>query len=246
LGAALFYAWIAGFSLPALRAIVLLCIHCLYRLQYYKITLFQLFALMLLVTLLLDPLTVFSLSFWLSFSAMAAVFILIWFIQKDTIIFTNKAPTKQILKSGYLKLWRVCFSQVMLTLFILPLQITIFSGFSWISVLINLIFIPIFSVLILPVLLTAVMLLPAMPLISRILIEVVNECLNMVQRIWDRLTANDIIWIELDGVLNFIYYQSLLLIFVLLISGLVFKPLRIVLHCLTLLILPLFCYNYVT
>jgi len=246
LGAALFYAWIAGFSLPALRAIVLLCIHCLYRFQYYKVKMFQLFAFMLLVTLLLDPLTMFSLSFWLSFSAMAAVFILVWFIQKEPIVIINKAPAKQLLKNGFHKLKRLCYSQIMLTLFILPLQITIFSGFSWISVLINLIFIPVFSVLILPALLTAVMLLPVMPQISRILIEVVNELLNMIQKMWDRLTVNDIIWIELDGVLNLMIYQSSLLIFVLLISGLVFKPLRMVLHCLTLLLLPLFCYSYVT
>jgi len=243
LGAALFYAWIAGFSLPALRATVLLCIHCLYRLQYYKINMFQLFVLMLLVTLFLDPLTVFSVSFWLSFSAMAAVFTLVWFIQKEPIVVINNASKKQILKHGFHKLRRLCYSQVMLTLFMLPLQITIFSGFSWISVLINLVFIPVFSVLILPALLTAVMLLPVMPTISGILIEVVNEFLNMIQQIWDRLTVNDIIWIELDGVLNLINYQSILLIFVLLISGLVFKPLRMELHCLTLLLLPLFSYS---
>ncbi len=242
--AAIFYAWIAGFSLPALRAIVLLCIHCLYRVQYYKVTLFQLFAAMLLVTLLLDPLMVFSISFWLSFSAMASVFLLVWVSRKDTVI-RNKSPIKQMLKNGYRKLTKVCCSQVLLTLLLLPIQITVFSGFSWLSAIVNLIFIPIFSVLILPVLLFAVILLPVMPMVSRVLIDTVNALLNIIQEIWGELTTNDVIWIELGGALNTVFYNSLLLMFVLLMAGLIFKPLQVAFHSLSLLLLPLVCYSYI-
>ncbi|WP_255550658.1 ComEC/Rec2 family competence protein [Moritella sp. 28] len=242
--AAIFYAWIAGFSLPALRAIVLLCIHCLYRIQYYKVTLFQLFATMLLVTLLLDPLTAFSISFWLSFSAMAAVFMLVWIYQKETEI-RDESPIKQALKNGYRKLTTVCCNQMLLTLLLLPIQIAVFSGFSWLSAVVNLIFIPVFSVLILPALLFAVILLPVMPMISRVLMSTVNRFLNIIQEIWVKLTSNDVIWIDVGAELNTVFYNCLLLIFILLMAGLLFKPLQVTFHSLSLLLLPLVCYSYI-
>ncbi|CAM2911662.1 ComEC/Rec2 family competence protein [Moritella viscosa] len=241
---AIFYAWIAGFSLPALRAIVLLCIHCLYRVQYYKVTLFQLFATMLLVTLLLDPLTVFSISFWLSFSAMASVFILVWLSRTGTPV-RDKSPIKQTIKNTYRKLTHVCCNQVLFTLLLLPIQMTIFSGFSWLSAIINLIFIPIFSVLILPVLLFAVILLPVLPMFSRIFMSNVNTLLDIILEIWETLTSNDVIWIDVGTELNTVFYNCLLLMFVLFMAGLIFKPLQVTLHSLSLLLLPLVCYSHI-
>ncbi|QUM78590.1 ComEC/Rec2 family competence protein [Moritella sp. 24] len=240
---ALFYAWIAGFSLPALRAIVLLSLHCLYRFQHYKITLLQMFSTMLVVTLLFDPLTVFSISFWLSFSAIASVFVLIWLIQKEHINLSENNRVKYVLTHCYNKCKRVFYSQVLLTLFILPLQATVFSGFSWISVVVNLIFIPVFSVLVLPVLLTAVMLFTIAPRLSQILIHVVNELLNLILLAWEKLTVDDVIWFDLEVLSSTASYHYCLMIFILLLAGFIFKPLRVAFHSLSLLLLPLYFYS---
>lgn len=241
---AVFYAWLAGFSLPALRAIVLLCIHCLYRIQYYKITLFQLFSSMLFVTLLFDPLTVFSVSFWLSFSAMAAVFILIWYINNNQNSTTENSLIRQVLMNSFHRLKIVVYSQVLLTFLILPLQMTVFSGFSWLSIIINLIFIPVFSVLILPVLLFAVLLVPLMPMLSQFLIWIANHLLNYIQLLWVSLTANNAVWFDLTGHINTMFYNCFLMIFVLLIIAVFIKPLRVACNSISLLLLPLLCYTY--
>ena len=248
---AIFYAWIAGFSLPALRAIILLCLHCLYRVQYYKVTLSQLFSMMLLITLLLDPFAVFSISFWLSFSAMAAVFILVWLnkptkpvaIDRNSVV-TNKDRVTEVIKGVLHKVTHLCYSQVLLTVLILPIQMAVFSGFSLLSALVNLVFIPVFSVLILPVLLLAVLLLAIMPGLSRILIASVNEVLNFIQGVWGALTVNDVIWLEFDGTFDNTFSNSLLLMLVLLIVSFILKPFRGTLHALSLLLLPLICYSY--
>ncbi|PKH07207.1 competence protein ComEC [Moritella sp. Urea-trap-13] len=256
--AAIFYAWIAGFSLPALRAIILLSLHCLYRIQYFKVTLLQLFSSMLLVTLVLDPLTVFAISFWLSFSAMAAVFVVVWLNHKQSqqtlnhiIIVSGQGEVVDLLYRVKLavqismnKVAYLCHSQILLTLLMLPIQVTVFSGFSLLSVLVNLIFIPIFSVFVLPVLLMAVVLLVIAPSVSRILIGVVNYLLNNIQGIWIRLTANDVVWVAFGGVSNGVLLNSLLLLFILLICSVIFKPMRVTFHSLSLLLLPIIGYNY--
>ena len=242
--AALFYAWIAGFSLPALRAIILLCIHSLYRLQYYKVTLLQLFTTMLLVTLILDPLTAFSISFWLSFSAIGSVFILIWIIRPETRYIVENSSIKNRLGMLYQKSARLCHSQILLTLFILPLQVMVFAGFSLLSVIINLIFIPIFSVCILPVLLIAMMLFPVIPIMSGILINIVNMLLNRIQTIWKMVTTYDVIWLDVGNTLTTAVYNLVLLISILLLAGFILKPLRVVFYSLSLLLLPLVYYTY--
>ncbi|WP_242066028.1 ComEC/Rec2 family competence protein [Moritella sp. F3] len=247
----LFYAWIAGFSLPALRAIILLSVHCLYRLQYYKITLVQLFSIMLFVTLIVDPLAVFSVGFWLSFSAMAAVFILVWLNQRQNSIDESSALDKQgnVIKCWYRiklavkavisKLVYLCHSQVLLTLFMLPMQLSVFSGVSLISVIINLIFIPVFSVLVLPVLLIAVLLVGIVPKVSGILLIIVNDVLNSIEAIWARVTVYDGIWIEQEQLISGVYPNAPVLIFILFMMGFIFKPMRVTFHSLCLLLLPL-------
>jgi len=249
---AIFYAWVAGFSLPALRAIILLCLHCLYRVQYYKVTLSQLFAMMLLVTLLLDPLAVFSISFWLSFSAMAAVFILVWInkpsnpagVVRNSVV-TNVDRVTEVSKRSLHKVSNLCYSQMLLTVLILPVQLAIFSGFSVLSALNNLVFIPVFSVLILPVLLLAVLLLAIMPELSGILIDNVNDVLNFIQWLWGTLAVNHVIWLEFGDAFDNTFSNSLLLMLVLLIVSFIFKPLRVTFHTLSLLLLPLVCFSYV-
>jgi competence protein ComEC len=257
--AALFYAWIAGFSLPALRAIILLGIHSLYRLQYYKVTLLQLFSIMLLVTLVVDPLTVFSVSFWLSFFAMAAVFILVW-LNKQQRSVGEKSQVSELDKQVnviavwyYIKWYRIklaakavvsklvylCHSQVLLTLFMLPMQLSVFSGVSLISVIINLIFIPVFSVFVLPVLLIAVLLVGVTPKASGLLVVIVNDVLNRIQAVWARITVNEAIWLDQEQLITGVYPNASLLIFILFMLGFVFKPMRVTFHSLCLLLLPL-------
>ena len=164
-------------------------------------------------------------------------------IDRNSVV-TNKDRVTEVIKGALHKVTHLCYSQVLLTVLILPIQMAVFSGFSLLSALVNLVFIPVFSVLILPVLLLAVLLLAVMPGLSRILIASVNEVLNFIQGVWGSLTVNDVIWLEFDGTFDNTFSNSLLLMLVLLIVSFILKPFRGTLHALSLLLLPLICYSY--
>ena len=235
---AIAYAWLAGFSLPALRAVVLLTITCLYRLCYLRVTLLQLFVFMLLITLLLDPLSLYSTSFWLSFTAMAAVFILLWcgYPNKET----AQIRAKRWWQTGYY----LVIGQLMLNLLLLPVQGLLFAGFSWLAPLVNLIMVPLFSVIVLPLLLFGVLIMPVFPWLSELFFVIVNSLLKQLLIFWEWLDAGGLSWIDFSTISATSGYLLLLLCYILALCGLVIIPLRRISWCLLVTILPLSYYFY--
>ena len=145
------YGYISGFSLPTERALLMLFISMLMLSNKRKVRLFDLLILCLWLILLLDPLAILSSSLWLSFTAMSAIFVFVWVKQN---------PDKQ--RQEELSWWQVLgfrvfiffkwllLLQLVLTLFMLPIQLINFSAISTLSLVINLIAIPLFSWLIIP------------------------------------------------------------------------------------------------
>lgn len=138
------YAWLAGFSIPTQRALVMLMLW----LGLMVIGRFWSGRRILLVTMtiLLATMPWFALNqgFWLSVLAVAAVLAVSqWF--------------------GGRSLWRL---QAGLTLLLLPLVMLFFSGLSWLSLPVNLVLIPLFSLLLIPLLLLASLLLYPAPEIA--------------------------------------------------------------------------------
>jgi competence protein ComEC len=236
LAGAIFYAWIAGFSLPAIRAIVLLCISCLYRVLQLKITLLQLFMLMLVTTLCINPLTVYSLSFWLSFSAMASVFILSWFFHFSKTTGRN-TQDGSVVHPVLLIIAKTFLAQLLLTLLLLPVQGIIFDGFSWLSPFVNLIFIPVFSFFILPALLFGVMILPVWPDLTALIYSVMNYLLEGISYLWTQIVLVVDTWVSLDSTSSSIKF--IILMYALLLGGYIVKPLRKVANSLLLTLVPL-------
>ena len=74
LAAALFYALLAGFSLPTQRALVMLCAGLGMKLLGRAALSWDALGLALIAVLLFDPCAPLSVSFWLSFAAVAALF----------------------------------------------------------------------------------------------------------------------------------------------------------------------------
>ena len=74
---ALCYSQLAGFSLPTIRALVMLVVAALFIVLKQRLTSGELLLYCLLAVLLVDPLAVFAMGFWLSFVAVAAIFLLI-------------------------------------------------------------------------------------------------------------------------------------------------------------------------
>jgi competence protein ComEC len=128
--AAAFYALLAGFEPPVLRALIMLLIliaaALLHRLHKVMRVLSYAWALILL----LDPFAVLSPGLWLSFGAVLAI------------LFVSR---------GRLRLpraWRVALRvQWMLSFALIPLTLYFFGGFAWLSPLVNLLAVPLFSLL---------------------------------------------------------------------------------------------------
>ncbi|MDP9141113.1 MAG: DNA internalization-related competence protein ComEC/Rec2 [Pseudomonadota bacterium] len=128
--AAAFYALLAGFDPPVLRALIMLLMliiaGLLNRLQ--QVTRVLSYAWVLI--LLLDPFAVLSPGLWLSFGAVLAIL---------------------SVSRGRLRLpraWRLALSvQWMLSFALIPLTLYFFEGFAWLSPLVNLLAVPLFSVL---------------------------------------------------------------------------------------------------
>ncbi|HEY1076023.1 MAG TPA: DNA internalization-related competence protein ComEC/Rec2 [Fontimonas sp.] len=125
-----FYALLAGFDPPVLRALIMLLLlilaALLHRLQQPSRVLACAWALILAA----DPFAVLSPGLWLSFGAVAAIL---------------------FVSAGRLRLppaWRLALLvQGMLSLALIPLTLGFFGGFAWLAPLANLIAIPIFTVL---------------------------------------------------------------------------------------------------
>jgi competence protein ComEC len=130
---AIFYAAMAGFSLPTQRAVIMLFAFLLGLFLRKTLSVWCAFALALIIVLLWDPLSTFSVSFWLSFGA---VF---------TILFGM---------SGRLKAeglwWKYGRVQWVVTLALMPLCLLLFQQTSVISFFANMFAIPIIGLFVLP------------------------------------------------------------------------------------------------
>jgi competence protein ComEC len=157
------YGYISGFSLPTQRALLMLLFGLILLSYKQKISLIDLLMLCLWLVLLIDPLAVLSSSLWLSFTAISAILLFIWILYRPQL----SEYSEQIALSR----WKRCGThffmfvkwlfllQLTLTILLLPIQLINFSALSAFSFIINLIAIPLFSWLIIPLTLLGALLL---------------------------------------------------------------------------------------
>ncbi|MCC5856246.1 MAG: DNA internalization-related competence protein ComEC/Rec2 [Idiomarina sp.] len=151
---AFLYAALANFSIATLRAFVLVSLLVLAKSVQVKLPSMQVLLYAVLMVFIIDPVAWMDAGFWLSAGAVAAIFAWQWRVPQ---------PLVQGIKSKAHALWRL---EVMLTLMLLPLSILFFQGTSLIAPVTNLILIPVFTVVVIPFSLFAVLLLPILPTLS--------------------------------------------------------------------------------
>ncbi|MFV0448462.1 MAG: DNA internalization-related competence protein ComEC/Rec2 [Vibrio sp.] len=134
------YAWLAGFTLPTQRALVMCLLNVILTVLRMNIAVSQRIWLTLSAVLLIDPFASLASSFWLSFIAVCAVIYL-------------------YAMTSHWKIWwvKVIVGQLVLVLLMAPVSGYFFGGVSWVSILFNMIFIPWFSFIIVPLLFVAVL-----------------------------------------------------------------------------------------
>ena len=138
---ATFYTALSGFCLPATRALFMLLLWLLLRLWQRSWSGWRIWWCVLALMLALDPWALFSCSFWLSFMAIA----LLW---------------------GTVRYWRhpsLLQIQATMSVGLLPLQLLWFGGVSLLAIPINLLAIPLFCLLLIPLGLLGGLLVPLWP-----------------------------------------------------------------------------------
>jgi competence protein ComEC len=148
----LFYSALAGFGLPTLRAWLMLFLFSVFFVCNKHLAVKRLILLGLSLFILLFPLSIFGLSFWLSFSAVSIICFVFW-----------RWPVKKAgfslmgILSGMVKV------QLCLTVLMLPLVAWQFSYISTVSPFVNLIAVPLVTLFLVPICLLATICLAIKP-----------------------------------------------------------------------------------
>ena len=141
------YTWLTGFNPPALRAILALSMWIYLRYKNNQISAWQKINRIIALLLIIDPLMILSESFWLScYAVISLIFLFDWL------------PLPKTVKSK--KRWyliRLLHLQFGLTLLLLPIQLYVFHGISAVSLVSNLIAIPIICLITFPSILFALL-----------------------------------------------------------------------------------------
>lgn len=162
--AALAYGALAGFGLPTTRTLLMIAVLAGWRLLRRGAGFGEGFGLALAAILLVDPLSVLSAGFWLSFAGVA---LLAWTLARD---------------SGWRgRLKEIGLAPLLMTLALLPLTVWFFGQASLVAPLANLLAVPFVSFVIVPIDLAACALLFAWPWAGGVLL---HACAHLVDGLW--------------------------------------------------------------
>ena len=149
---ALGYAYLAGFSLPTFRAMMALLFIAILQFSRRYYTPLQMLCLVVAFLLFCDPLMPLSVSFWLSIGAVACLIVWYRYVPLSIIEWRHqKLPGKVRWILGLFHL------QLGLLILFTPIQLFFFNGLALNGLLANLIAVPLYSVLLIPLILFAVL-----------------------------------------------------------------------------------------
>lgn len=143
---AVLYAWLAGFTIPTQRALIMCLLNVALAMLAFPLSAAKRIVLTLAAVLLWSPFASLSNSFWMSFLAVAIVLY-------------------QLASQGKRQVWwkSLLVAQFFLVCLMAPVTAYFFGGLSVSAVVYNLVFIPWFSLLIVPALFLGLLLMVGMP-----------------------------------------------------------------------------------
>lgn len=155
LAAAALYAAMAGFSVPTQRSLIQLAAIAGATLLRRHAHAWDMLGLALLGVLLLNPLSAGEIGFWLSFGAVAAIFY----------VFSGR------LNAGRGKIVQLLRTQWAVGIGLLPLLVWFFHRATLVSPLANIVAVPLYSLLVVPLVLTGVVFLGVWPWLGALLLK---------------------------------------------------------------------------
>jgi competence protein ComEC len=130
------YMGLAGFSTPTVRAFIMIAVVMIAIIYRHNIFKWRIYFVALGIVLLVHPFSVLEVGFWLSFIASGII-----------VYFVNFNSTPQSLSH---KIWHIVYLQIMISIVMSPVVVWFFGEFSIVSPIANIISIPIFSIIIVP------------------------------------------------------------------------------------------------
>ncbi len=170
-----YYAYLAGFSLPTVRALIMLLLFWFFRMAGIKCSLVTWLFLTVFLVLISTPMSLISGSFWLSFYAVSLILLTSWRF-KHTFVGKNKLSTW--LKSLF-------WVQLSLSIFMLPISMLFNFQLSFVSIFANLFAVPVMSFTSIPLSLLAVLIMPFSHSLSEVLYQI---ALFSIEGVWFWLT----------------------------------------------------------
>lgn len=147
---ALGYSYLAGFAIPTVRALLAIAFVLLCQFFRKHYTAWQFWYRIVALLILLDPLTLLSDSFWLSILAVAGL--ILWYQIYPLNHFIKNGERIGSFKIGYFFL-SLLHLQIGIWLIFLPVQLYFFEGISLFSLVANLLIVPLYSFLLVPIIL---------------------------------------------------------------------------------------------
>lgn len=188
------YAWLAGFGVTTIRALMLLVIVNCYLLMRTKSSTIHKYALMLCLCLIIMPFSLHSVSFLLSFSAIGIVFFILWYLTSHKVNFENGiAYFLNVIK------YAVMF-QFLLFFIMLPLQLVLFNGFSYLTPVINLFIVPLFTLVVIPALFISSLATFIFPVMSKVTIDSISKLLDRIDNALIMINQYHVSWVQIDHV----------------------------------------------
>lgn len=176
-GGALLYAAVAGFALPTVRTLLMIAVVAAARWSRRAIPAAQTLALATLAVLAVDPLSVLEAGFWLSFLGVAW---LMWCLPPDA----GRRPLRAFLSA-----------QGVATLGLLPLTVALFGQASLAGPLANLIAVPWWSLVVVPLALLGLAAESLLPGAGAVFWGAAAGCFELTQPLFERLAASPLaVW----------------------------------------------------
>jgi competence protein ComEC len=180
---ALFYSYLAGFSVPTFRALLMLLLYWSARWSGIKLCTTRLLLITVFFIILFSPFSLFSNSFWLSLYAVSIIFLLIWRFRAN---FTQKKSSEKVgiqkCKQWFLSLF---YLQIGLIFLMIPITVQFNHQLSLVALPANLVAVPWMSLTAIPLSLLSVIFAPISDAISIFLIE---SSLLSINLLWQYLT----------------------------------------------------------
>ena len=208
---ALGYAYLAGFSLPTFRAMMALLFIVILQFSRRYYTPSQMLCLVVAFLLFCDPLMPLSVSFWLSIGAVTCLIVWYRYVPLSIIEWRHQKLSRKVR-------WILGLFHLQLGLLILftPIQLFFFNGLALNGFLANLIAVPLYSFLLVPLILFAVLTHGAFSSwhLSNTIAQGITQCLSLFQGSYMPISINlsliltALLSLIFSGMLGGLYFLS--------------------------------------